>query len=159
MPKTNASTVTYLIRKWFEPRSNIPWLKKIIWVIGVLRRTVVTYWTENGVLRMPWLTLWPSGDDKSTIKYHVPGWLFLGITPKWLADMQPRNWWGSKGASNPTTWDFDQVIISNPRKLKGWKHFGGGRLQGYWRRIKTNVEIFLGTSKNISSCWLIWVVM
>jgi len=24
-------------RKWFEPRSNIPWLKKIIWVIGVLR--------------------------------------------------------------------------------------------------------------------------
>ena len=29
------------IRKWFEPRSNIPWLKKIIWVIGVLRWTVV----------------------------------------------------------------------------------------------------------------------
>ena len=24
------------IRKWFEPRSNIPWLKKIIWVTGVL---------------------------------------------------------------------------------------------------------------------------
>ena len=23
--------------KWIEPRSNIPWLKKIIWVIGVLR--------------------------------------------------------------------------------------------------------------------------
>ena len=32
------------IRKWFEPRSNIPWLKKIIWVIGVLRRTVVIDW-------------------------------------------------------------------------------------------------------------------
>ena len=30
------------IRNWFEPRSNIPWLKKIIWVIGVLRRTVVS---------------------------------------------------------------------------------------------------------------------
>ena len=31
-------------RKWCEPRSNIPWLKKIIWVIGVLRRTVVGDW-------------------------------------------------------------------------------------------------------------------
>ena len=34
----------WYIRKWFEPRSNIPWLKKIIWVIGVLRRTVVSDW-------------------------------------------------------------------------------------------------------------------
>ena len=33
-----------LLRKWFEPRSSIPWLKKIIWVIGVLRRTVVSDW-------------------------------------------------------------------------------------------------------------------
>ena len=33
-----------IIRKWFEPRSSIPWLKKIIWVIGVLRRTVVSDW-------------------------------------------------------------------------------------------------------------------
>ena len=33
----------YLI-KWFEPKRNIPWLKKIIWVIGVLRRTVVWDW-------------------------------------------------------------------------------------------------------------------
>ena len=32
------------VRKWFEPRSSIPWLKKIIWVIGVLRRTVVSDW-------------------------------------------------------------------------------------------------------------------
>ena len=32
------------IRKWFEPRSNIPWLKKIFWVTGVLRRTVVSDW-------------------------------------------------------------------------------------------------------------------
>ena len=40
--------LTYLViqfvRKWFESRSNIPWLKKIIWVIGVLRRTVVSDW-------------------------------------------------------------------------------------------------------------------
>ena len=27
----------FLLRKWFEPRSNIPWLKKIMWVIRVLR--------------------------------------------------------------------------------------------------------------------------
>ena len=33
---------TWPIRKWFEPRSNIPWLKKIIWVIGVLLRTPIT---------------------------------------------------------------------------------------------------------------------
>ena len=30
--------------KWFEPRSNIPWLKKIIRVILVLRRTVLCKW-------------------------------------------------------------------------------------------------------------------
>ena len=34
--------ILLLLRKWFEPRSSIPWLKKIIWVIGVLRRTVVS---------------------------------------------------------------------------------------------------------------------
>ena len=34
--------ICFMIRKWFEPRSNIPRLKKIIWVIGVLRRTVVS---------------------------------------------------------------------------------------------------------------------
>ena len=28
----------FYIRKCFEPRSNITWLKKIIWVIGVLRK-------------------------------------------------------------------------------------------------------------------------
>ena len=33
--------IYFLLRSWFEPRSNIPWLKKIIWVIGVLRTTVV----------------------------------------------------------------------------------------------------------------------
>ena len=41
------SFITFIswIRKWFEPRSNIPWLKKIIWVIEVLRRrTVVSDW-------------------------------------------------------------------------------------------------------------------
>ena len=32
------------LRKWFEPRSNIAWLKKIIWVIRVLRRIVVWDW-------------------------------------------------------------------------------------------------------------------
>ena len=43
--KSAPSTPTvFLLRKWFEPRSNIPWLKKIIWVIGVLRRTVVSDW-------------------------------------------------------------------------------------------------------------------
>ena len=32
------------IRGWFEPRSNIPWLKMIVWVTGILRRTVVDDW-------------------------------------------------------------------------------------------------------------------
>ena len=40
---TKRARILYL-RKWFEPRSNIPWLKKIIWVIGVLSRTVVSDW-------------------------------------------------------------------------------------------------------------------
>ena len=36
--------INLFLRKWFEPGSSIPWLKKIIWVIGVLRRTVVSDW-------------------------------------------------------------------------------------------------------------------
>jgi len=34
-------TLMIIIRKWFEPKSKITWLKKIIWVTGVLRRNVV----------------------------------------------------------------------------------------------------------------------
>ena len=50
------------LRKWFEPRSNTPWLKTIIWVIGVPRRTVVCDWRfyhlcgnhlQSGLLRSP----------------------------------------------------------------------------------------------------------
>ena len=41
-----------LLGKWFEPKSNIPWLKiMIIWVIGVMRRSIVGDW------RFKWLTL------------------------------------------------------------------------------------------------------
>ena len=36
-PKNMIGFIT--LRKWFEPRSNIPWLKKIIWV---LLRTPIT---------------------------------------------------------------------------------------------------------------------
>jgi len=38
----------HYIRKWFEPRSNIPWLKGIIWVIGVL-----LIWVIGVLLRTP----------------------------------------------------------------------------------------------------------
>ena len=34
--------ISFFWRKWFEPRSHIPWLKKIIWVIGILRLLLVT---------------------------------------------------------------------------------------------------------------------
>ena len=34
----------FLLRKWFEPNSNICWVKMSIWVTGVLRRTVVGDW-------------------------------------------------------------------------------------------------------------------
>ena len=40
-----------LIRKWFEHRSNIPWLKKITWLVGVLRRTVVGDWCFDNLCR------------------------------------------------------------------------------------------------------------
>ena len=36
-----------IIRKCVEPRSNILWLKKIVWVTGVLRRTVVGQKTKE----------------------------------------------------------------------------------------------------------------
>ena len=43
------------IRKWFKPRSSIPWLKKTIWVIGVLRRTVVNDWRFDNLCGYDWL--------------------------------------------------------------------------------------------------------
>ena len=35
------NSTSKFIRRWFEPRREIPWLKKIIWVAGALRGTVV----------------------------------------------------------------------------------------------------------------------
>ena len=40
----NINKETSITRKWFEPRSIIPWLKMIILVTGVLRRTPVGEW-------------------------------------------------------------------------------------------------------------------
>ena len=39
--RKNVFVTILLLRKWFQTRRNIPGLKKIIWVIGILRRTVV----------------------------------------------------------------------------------------------------------------------
>ena len=44
---------TLVLRKWFEPRSNIPWLKKIIWVIAGLTRTDVSDWGFNKLCGSP----------------------------------------------------------------------------------------------------------
>jgi len=41
----------FTTRKWFEPRSSLLWLKKIIWVIGVLRRTVAGNWRFEKLCR------------------------------------------------------------------------------------------------------------
>ena len=40
--------------------------------------------TEKGSFKMPSLTLWPNGLDRSKISPHYPGWCFLVITPKQL---------------------------------------------------------------------------
>ena len=37
------------LRKWFEPRSSTSWLKMIIWVTEVLKRTVVGDWQFDNV--------------------------------------------------------------------------------------------------------------
>ena len=39
--------------KWFEPRSNMPWLKKIIWETGALIRTAVDNWRFDSMCRSP----------------------------------------------------------------------------------------------------------
>ena len=47
MSKNNEQETTWtssFTREWFELRSNVPLLKKIVWVIRVLRRTVVCDW-------------------------------------------------------------------------------------------------------------------
>ena len=43
--------IIFALRKWFETRSNTPWLKKILWVIGVLRKTVVSDWRFDNLCR------------------------------------------------------------------------------------------------------------
>jgi len=49
------------IRKWFEPRSNTPWLDMIIWVIGVPRMTAVgdrsSTTCAKAIFRVKWLDL------------------------------------------------------------------------------------------------------
>ena len=60
-------------------RSNIPWLKKIIWVIGVLRRTVVCNWCVQKPSS-------ESSDSLSQLKIQKPWWaIWLVNTVDWVA--------------------------------------------------------------------------
>ena len=43
-----------------------------------------TYCTVKGGLEMPSFMLYPAGEERSRMRRHFPGWLFLGMTPKQL---------------------------------------------------------------------------
>lgn len=82
--RKNVFVTILLLRKWFQTRRNIPGLKKIIWVIGILRRTVVGqpcltqlrwpfsikeyYYWKKKLVRMSYqsILLHPSQDNKRT---------------------------------------------------------------------------------------------
>ena len=65
------SSVVLCFARWTR-WNNVPWLKKIIWVIGVLRRTVVCDWVSTicaeAIFRVKWYSL---------------GQLKIGITVKY----------------------------------------------------------------------------
>ena len=50
----------------------------------LIMSSILMYWRcqESGLI--PSLTLWPWGEDKSTMRCHLPGWPFLGVTPELL---------------------------------------------------------------------------
>ena len=52
--------------------------------ISVKAESIVIYDREQRAFGIPSLTLWPGGWDKSTMRRHLPGWCFLGITPNLL---------------------------------------------------------------------------
>ena len=62
-----------IIRKWFEPRSNLPWLKMIIWVTGVLRRTVVAIDVSTTCTRKPS----SESNNRSDLAKNVPDHHFV----------------------------------------------------------------------------------
>ena len=67
---------------------------------------------------MPSFTLASPGEDKSTIKRHLPGWPFLGMTPKLLI-CKRGNGEGGEGACNPAQRDFiSQIRIDNVGMVK-----------------------------------------
>ena len=74
-----------LARKWFEPRSMFtPWLKKIIWAMGVLRRTVVCD-ISTTCAEVTWLWRWPL---LRLSKRWTSYTFIIQLYNSWLSDMR-----------------------------------------------------------------------
>ena len=53
-------------------------------MMPLITASTETYCTVKRGLGMPSFTLCPTGEERSRMRCHLPGWLFLGMTPKWL---------------------------------------------------------------------------
>ena len=74
------------IRKWFESRSNIPWLKKIIWVIGCCKwnkvgNEVLIYQIDDWSYRM--LRNLARVNDVNTVMHSLDSTQFISFPRIW----------------------------------------------------------------------------
>ena len=107
---------------------------------------------ENSSDLIPSLTLDPCKDEKSTIRRHLLGWPFLGITPKLLICngidgrglqpyIEPPCWPGNH--QWPWNCEMQTVYFSwQPR---------------VWEQVEPQTETMLEAFKDISNCLLIRV--
>ena len=123
---------SFLLRIWFEPRSNIPSLKKIIWMVGVLQSPRWFFSIKVSFLLAPILSF-----------SFVPNGLFLS---------SPQSLFQSESESEifvtvisctfnmNETWCLEQRLLDSFWN-RGWREFESGPLNkiykdyGYFNKI------------------------
>ena len=124
-------------------------------MIPAMKASMETYCTVKGGFGIPSFKLCPSGDERSKMSRHLPGWLFFGITPKRLI-CRDGNGGVGKGLATP----FSLQI-----RINDWGVYGSG-LHVRWSAsecycwcVKTSSKTVLNARKNIINCSSIRVIV
>ena len=115
------------------------------------------YWTEKTSFGIPSLTLAPTGLERSSIRRHLPGWCFFGMTPKRLVWRLGRGGDRERAGYPPSIQFILQVRVNNRRLKQGRGHVTCGRFEWDRWRVEPQMETIAKTRNNIGHLGLVRV--